>query len=217
MSSAPPPAAFLPPLTPPLDHATRTQRIEAAYRQHAEPLVNLALRHTWRTGLDASWAQDLVHDTFLYLHSGKRDDVLGGEPDGLARYLYTTIAAGCKMARREEQRQARGEDASGAEAVASTPFQSPESDLAVAELLTVLDHILATSTPTQRQAFHLVRILGHTQAQAAELMGVTAKVVEHSLVRPTLRARRALRHWRETPRCEGASPRDAGTVVEGIQ
>lgn len=135
--------------------------------------------HSWLKGWlqrrlgDRDQAADLAHDTFVRLLGSDRVPATLDEPRAfltqVARHLLSNHW------RREKLRKAY------LEVLAQLPVEvacSPEERAVLLETLTELDALLDGLPAIVRQAFLLAQLEGHSQAQIADMLGISVPTVK---------------------------------------
>jgi RNA polymerase sigma-70 factor (ECF subfamily) len=141
---------------------------------------------------DHSLAQDLVQQTFFQVHRARQSFVRGSD---VIRWVYTIgrrVLIDTHRRRKREVLFASAEDDVSVLAERVAVDESPE-DLAVTkEMAARADAVLARLPRPQRTAYQLVRGDGLSVAEAAEVLGTTAKAVKQRLSRAYQALRRAM-------------------------
>src|SRR6266700_6575270 len=147
------------------------------------------------TGLvgDRSSAEDLLQQTFMKLHQGRSAYVRGANP---VPWLYTIAHRTCldEIRRRKRPRvrltfngilpHAPAVDITGS----AEPASAGTDEQAIAQGLAAL----ATLPEPQRQAVLLIKIHGHSTAQAASILGTTVGAIKVRAHRGSVALRRKL-------------------------
>jgi RNA polymerase sigma-70 factor (ECF subfamily) len=140
-----------------------TKWLEEAYRAHSERVFRICSK----LGLgDRQWAEDRTHDVFLKLaEKGERDI------DDVGAWLYRVSVNECFMALRRTRTSSR---ILAFLALAWDRSQPPaEAQVRARRDLSELASALAELPPKQRLVMVMVHLEGKSQAEAAELLGLS--------------------------------------------
>jgi RNA polymerase sigma-70 factor (ECF subfamily) len=127
----------------------------------------------------AAAAEDLVQDIYLRITALKPGDI--GNPMGLlyqigANLMLDRLRAGARGAARETAWRDISRHAVGGEDVADEP--AADEAIVSRERLAAAVAAIDALPPRMRQAFRLRRVEGYSQAETAQIMGVSVKAVE---------------------------------------
>ena len=145
---------------------------------YLEKRPNLVRMFAAKLGAAAA-AEDLVQDIYLRISTLKDGEI--ANPMGLlyqigANLMLDRLRAGSRGMVRETAWRDVSRHAIGGEDIAD----EPAADDAIVARQRLADVIAAIDAlpPRMRQAFRLRRVEGYSQAQTAEIMGITVKAVE---------------------------------------
>jgi RNA polymerase sigma-70 factor (ECF subfamily) len=145
---------------------------------YLEKRPNLVRMFAAKLGTAAA-AEDLVQDIYLRISTLKDGEI--GNPMGLlyqigANLMLDRLRAGSRGVARETAWRDVSRHAVGGEDVAD----EPAADDAIVARQRLAAAIAASDAlpPRMRQAFRLRRVEGYSQAETAQIMGVTVKAVE---------------------------------------
>lgn len=145
---------------------------------YLEKRANLVRMFAAKLGAAAP-AEDLVQD--IYLRISTLRDVEIANPMGLlyqigANLMLDRLRAGSRGLARDTAWRDVSRQAFGGEDVADEP--AADAALCARQRLAAALSAIDALPPRMRQAFRLRRIEGHSQAETAQIMGVTVKTVE---------------------------------------
>lgn len=162
---------------------------EALHRRYASPMIRFAYSQL----RSAEGAEDVVQEVFLALWRHRERWVLSGT---VQAYLFGALRNRIVSHRRKQLARGGRLQRVGEEAVVALPSASRADDRVVeAELVQAIERAIDGLTPRCREAFLLVRQQHLSYAEAAEVMGVSVKAVEMSMVRALAALRKQLADW----------------------
>jgi RNA polymerase sigma-70 factor, ECF subfamily len=152
-----------------IDPDTRLKRdvekkawVEAVYRQHCQRVFRTCLRFS---GNDRQWAHDRTHEVFAKLLE-KIDVVREREDPG--GWLYRVAVNTCFLALRRGRITTRVLAALHLETKTAAPAASGKE-----RMTTAVENAIAGLPAEERAVMTLLHLDNHTQAQAAELLGMS--------------------------------------------
>ena len=148
---------------------------------YLEKRPNLVRMFAAKLGTAAA-AEDLVQDIYLRISTLKDGEI--GNPMGLlyqigANLMLDRLRAGSRGVARETAWRDVSRHAVGGEDVADEP--AADDAICARQRLAAAVAAIDDLPPRMRQAFRLRRIEGYSQAETAQIMGVTVKAVEKHL------------------------------------
>lgn len=152
--------------------------------QHYDELV----RYIWRRFGDHGFARDVVHDVCLQLLEKPERPGADSPLALLRRISHNTAVDRC---RREDRRRAWNGEADDHD---SPPTEAPDAMrmLGARQELDLLSAAIASMPPRRQQVFVMHKIHGLTQAEVAERLGVSVKMVEKQIRLGMLACRKGL-------------------------
>lgn len=162
---------------------------EALYRRYASAMIRFAYSQLRSVEV----AEDLVQEVFLALWRHRERWVLSGT---VQAYLFGALRNRIVSHRRKQLARGGRLQRVGEGAVVALPSPSRADDrVREAELAEAIERAIDGLTPRCREAFLLVRQHHLSYAEAAEVMGVSVKAVEMSMVRALAALRKQLADW----------------------
>ncbi len=148
---------------------------------YLEKRANLVRMFAAKLGTAAA-AEDLVQDIYLRITTLKHGEI--GNPMGLlyqigANLMLDRLRAGSRGLARETAWRDVSRHAVGGEDVADEP--AADDAIVARQRLAAAVVAIDALPPRMREAFRLRRIEGYSQAQTAQIMGVTVKTVENHM------------------------------------
>lgn len=161
---------------------------ERMFRAHAAALCDFALSYL-RT---REGAEEIVQDLFCWIWEHRFTiDV----PHGVRAWLFTAVRNRSLNALRDARAEfSMHERVSRADAAKGGPV-APDAEFAARDLADRAEEIIDAMPPRCREAFTLVRRQQLSYAEAAQVMGVSARTVEVHMTRAMTLLRAGLREW----------------------
>ncbi len=167
------------------------EAFEVLYRRYAASMARFA--YSQLRSVEA--AEDVVQEVFLALWRHRERWVLSGT---VQAYLFGALRNGIVSHRRKQLARGGRLERVGEGVIAALPSASRADDrVREAELVEAIEKAIDGLTPRCREAFLLVRQQHLSYAEAAEVMGVSVKAVEMSMVRALAALRKQLADWCE--------------------
>jgi len=162
---------------------------EALHRRYAAAMIRFAYSQV----RSREAAEDLVQEVFLALWRHRERWVLSGT---VQAYLFGALRNRIVSYRRKQLARGGRLQRVGEGVAAALPSASRADDQVLeAELIDAIEKAIDGLTPRCREAFLLVRQQHMSYAEAAEVMGVSVKAVEMSMVRALAALRKELAEW----------------------
>jgi RNA polymerase sigma-19 factor, ECF subfamily len=149
---------------------------ETLFRAHAAALCDFAFSYVRSREI----AEEVVQDLFCWIWEQRFTLEM---PHGVRPWLFTAVRNRSLNAVRNIRAGIALEERLVRETRARSAVVQPDAELAARELSVAVAAIVAMMTPRCREAFVLIREHGMSYAEAAHVMGISAKTVEIHMTR----------------------------------
>lgn len=167
--------------------ASRTERVEALYREHREFVYRLALRYG--SGSHA-WAEDVAQEVFVRLFDVLESLDERAEHGGMEPWFYRVTTNRC-LNRLRAERLRNAAPVRWLLGRRNTDPRDPERVAAARQGLEQASAVMASLPPKERVAFSMHVLDGKKQIEIAEVLGHSKGYVSKLIARAEERVRAA--------------------------
>jgi RNA polymerase sigma-70 factor (ECF subfamily) len=161
---------------------------EHVFRAYYSPLCAFANSYV----RSSETSEEIVQDLFCWIWDRRFTLEM---PHGLRLWLFTAVRNRSLNALRDRRLELSVHERFSLDTRSQPAAAPPDADLSAQELSAAAARIVALMPPRCREAFTLIRLQHMSYAEAAHVMGISARTVEVHMTRAIATLRTALAPW----------------------